>query len=59
MKMALYYPWIYLKSGVERTILETIKRSEYEYTIFTNHYDKSRYFNHLRLIAKKAKILLL
>jgi glycosyltransferase involved in cell wall biosynthesis len=40
MKIALYYPWIYLKSGVERTILETVKRSKHEYTIFTNHYDK-------------------
>ena len=40
MKVALYYPWIYLKSGVERTILETVKRSKHEYTIFTNHYDK-------------------
>lgn len=40
MKIAIYYPWIYLKSGIERTILETIKRSHHEYTIFTNHYDK-------------------
>lgn len=40
MKIALYYPWIYLKSGVERTILETVKRSKHEFTIFTNHYDQ-------------------
>lgn len=40
MRIALYYPWLYLTSGVERTILETIKRSEHKYTIFTNHYDK-------------------
>jgi len=40
MKIALYYPWIYLKSGVERTILETVKRSRHEFTIFTNHYDR-------------------
>lgn len=40
MEIALYYPWIYLKSGVERTILETVKRSKHEYTIFTNHYDR-------------------
>lgn len=39
MKVALYYPWIYLKSGVERTILETVRRSRHQYTIFTNHYD--------------------
>lgn len=40
MKIAIYYPWIYLKSGVERTILETVKRSKHQYTIFTNHYDR-------------------
>ncbi len=40
MKIALYYPWVYLKSGVEKTILETVKRSRHQYTIFTHHYDK-------------------
>ncbi|HUC94782.1 MAG TPA: glycosyltransferase [Candidatus Saccharimonadales bacterium] len=44
MKIALYYPWIYLKSGVERTILETVKGSKNEYTIFTNHYDQKGTF---------------
>jgi len=41
MKIALYYPWVYLKSGVEKTILETVKRSRHQYTIFTNHYDSN------------------
>ena len=27
MKIALYHPWIYLKSGLERTILEIARRS--------------------------------
>ena len=40
MKIAVYYPWIHLKSGVERTILETLKRSKHQYTVFTNHYNK-------------------
>jgi len=40
MKIAIYYPWIHLKSGVERTILETVRRSKHKYTIFTNHYDR-------------------
>ncbi|MBU4311145.1 MAG: glycosyltransferase [Candidatus Omnitrophica bacterium] len=39
MKIALYYPWIYLKSGVEKTILELVKRSSHQWTIFTSHYD--------------------
>jgi glycosyltransferase involved in cell wall biosynthesis len=40
MKIALYYPWIYLKGGAERTILEIVKRSKHNYTIFTNYYNK-------------------
>ena len=39
MKIALYYPWIYLKSGVERTILELTRRSKHQWTIFTSHFD--------------------
>ena len=38
MKVAIYYPWIYLTSGVERMILELVKRSSHEWTIFTSHY---------------------
>lgn len=56
MKIALYYPWIYLKSGVERTILETVKRSKDEYTIFTNHYDREGTypkFKNLKVIQLK------
>lgn len=38
MKIALYYPWIYLTSGAERTILELARRSRHDWTIFTSHY---------------------
>ena len=38
MKIALYYPWIYLTSGAERTILELACRSRHDWTIFTSHY---------------------
>jgi glycosyltransferase involved in cell wall biosynthesis len=44
MKIAIYYPWLYLKSGLERTILETVKKSKHSYTIYTNHYDKKGTF---------------
>lgn len=37
--IACYYPWVYLRSGVERTILETVRRSHHSWTIYTNHYD--------------------
>ncbi|MBI5870699.1 MAG: glycosyltransferase [Actinobacteria bacterium] len=38
MKVALYYPWVYLRSGVERMIVELVSRSEHDWTIFTSHY---------------------
>ena len=43
-RVALYYPWIYVQSGVERSILETVRRSRHRYTIFTNHYDREQTF---------------
>lgn len=39
MKVALYHPWIYLKGGLERTILEIVKRSRHDWTIYTSHFD--------------------
>jgi len=36
-RVALYYPWIYVRSGVERVILEIVRRSRHRYTVFTNH----------------------
>lgn len=38
MKVALYYPWVYLRSGVERMMLELVSRSRHEWVIFTSHY---------------------
>ncbi len=43
-RVALYYPWIYVQSGVERTIVETVRRSRHRYTVFTNHYDAAQTF---------------
>ena len=44
MNIAIYYPWIYLTSGVERTIIEITKIPGHTYTIFTNHFDKKNTF---------------
>ncbi len=38
MRIALYYPWVYLRSGVERMMLELVSRSRHDWTIFTSHY---------------------
>ena len=51
MKIACYYPWVYLRSGIERTILETCRRSRHEFTIFTNHFEPENTFPEFKDLA--------
>lgn len=44
MRLALYYPWIHLTSGAERVIGELVRRSDHEYTVFTNRFDRETTF---------------
>jgi glycosyltransferase involved in cell wall biosynthesis len=44
MRVSLYYPWIYLTSGAERTILQLVRHSRHDWSIFTNHYDPAHTF---------------
>ncbi|HSP54344.1 MAG TPA: glycosyltransferase family 4 protein [Dehalococcoidia bacterium] len=37
-RIALYHPWIYLRGGIERTIVELVTRSRHDWTLFTSHY---------------------
>lgn len=56
MRIALYYPWIYIKGGVGRTILELNRRSRHNWTVFTSHFDPdSTYpeFKEIELIELK------
>ena len=48
MRIATYYPWIYLTSGVERTIVEMVRRSRHEHTIFTNHFEPQNTYPEMR-----------
>ena len=48
MKVALYYPWVYLTSGAERTILELTAHSRHQWTIFTNRFDPDGTFPGVR-----------
>jgi len=48
MKVALYYPWVYLKSGCERTIDELVAGSRHEWTIFTNRFEPDSTYPRLR-----------
>ena len=45
MKLALYHPWIYLRGGVERLLLETLTRSRHEWTVWTHHYEPEHTFD--------------
>lgn len=48
MRVALYYPWIYLTSGGERVILELVRRSRHEWKLFTSHYEPGNTFPGLK-----------
>ena len=47
MRIALYYPWIHLTSGAERVIIELVRRSRLQYTVYTNHFDRQATFPEL------------
>ncbi len=53
LKVALYYPWVYLYGGPERTISELLKRTRHDWTIFTNRYEPENTFPDL----KQARIV--
>jgi glycosyltransferase involved in cell wall biosynthesis len=39
MKFALYHPWVYLTGGIERVLLELLRRSQHEWTLYTHHFE--------------------
>ena len=45
MKFALYQPWIYVKGGLERSLLELVSRSRHQWRIYTSHYDQHNTFS--------------
>jgi glycosyltransferase involved in cell wall biosynthesis len=47
MRPALYYPWVYLKGGAERVILELMTRSRHDWTLYTNHFEPNATFPEL------------
>lgn len=44
MKLAVYHPWVYLKGGCERMLLELMRRSRHEWTLYTNHFEPEATF---------------
>jgi glycosyltransferase involved in cell wall biosynthesis len=49
-RIALYYPWIYVRGGAERVIVEIARRTRHRYTIFTNHVDYGQTFPEVRAL---------
>lgn len=39
MKFALYHPWVYLTGGIERVLLELLRHSKHEWTLYTHHFE--------------------
>lgn len=45
MRFALYHPWVYLRGGVERLLLETVERSRHDWTLWTHRYEPENTFS--------------
>ena len=48
VKVALYHPWVYLRSGVERWMVELITRSRHDWTVYTHHYEPDATYPEVR-----------
>jgi len=48
VRVAIYHPWIYVKSGLERTIMEIKHRSRHDVVIYTGFYDAEGTYPELR-----------
>ncbi len=52
-RIILYHPWVYLKSGLERTLFEIAQRSKHDVTIHTSHFDPAGTYpelSHLKIV---------
>jgi len=55
-RVALYYPWLHLRGGVERCILELVTRSRHEYTVYTSHVDYDGTFPEYRDVQRLVEL---
>jgi len=44
MRFAIYQPWIYLYGGIERSLLELLKRSRHQWAVYTGYYSPATTF---------------
>lgn len=45
MKLAVYHPWLKSKGGAEKVLLEVLRRSTYDITLFTLYHDPENTFD--------------
>lgn len=48
MRLAVYHPWTYTPGGTERIVLELLRRSRHEWTLYTHRYDPEATYPELR-----------
>ena len=48
MRVALYHPWIYLTSGIERSFVELLSRSRHDWLLLTHHHEPDATYPELR-----------
>lgn len=48
LNVAIYYPWVYLHGGPERTLVEMLARSRHQITVFTSRFEPESTFPELR-----------
>lgn len=54
MRIALYHPWIYLRSGIERMLVEMVTRSRHDWTLFTHRYAPATTYPELGALDVRA-----
>lgn len=52
LRVAHYYPWAYLTSGIERVLLQICQGSRHRNTILTNHFDAANTYPELSTCAR-------
>jgi glycosyltransferase involved in cell wall biosynthesis len=48
MRFSVYHPWVYLRGGAERILVELAERSAHDWTVYTHHHDPEATFAELR-----------
>lgn len=59
MKVSLYHPWTYLRSGIERWMVELIDRSRHDWTVYTHHYEPEATYpelSHLTIVQLEPAV---